>query len=127
MNVSHPNKYSDEFYSLIEELKELLNTTVINRIGLFEWISKKKSNGRIKTTYRITNNTLISQMDVKSSLGWYLNYSDNRLELISVFNLRIGAMGLGGDVLLYKFKKCSSFPEKAFRKTRRFCFDFLAT
>lgn len=98
MNVSHPNKYSDEFYSLIEELKELLNTTVINRIGLFEWISKKKSNGRIKTTYRITNNTLISQMDVKSSLGWYLNYSDTRLELISIFRI-----GLGGDVLLYKF------------------------
>lgn len=105
MNLKHPNNYSDEFYSLIEELKELLNTTVINRIGLFEWISKKKSNGRIKKTYRIINSTLIIQKDAESSLGWYLNYSDNRLELISVFSLVIGGMGSGGDVILYKFKR----------------------
>lgn len=105
MNLKHPNNYSDEFYSLIEELRDLLNINVINRIGLFEWISKKKSNRKIKKTYRIINSTLIIQKDAESSLGWYLNYSDNRLELISVFSLVIGGMGSGGDVILYKFKR----------------------
>jgi hypothetical protein len=96
--MTHLDSYTDEFNSLIEELKDVLDISMVNRIGLFEWISEKKSNGRIKKKYRITTSTLIGAKDAKSSLGWYLNYSDARLELISIFRI-----GIGGDVILYKF------------------------
>lgn len=101
--MTHLDSYTDEFNSLIEELKDVLDISMVNRIGLFEWISEKKSNGRIKKKYRITTSTLIGANDAKSSLGWYLNYSDARLELISIFRIGIGGIEIGGDVILYKF------------------------
>ena len=89
-----------EFSALVEQLKVLLKPVELKSVGLFEWETITKPNGRKKTIYIIKK--IISRENNTSNLliHWFLNYSNSHLSLI--IDSKIANMG---DVTLLEFQR----------------------
>ena len=103
MNQTSEDKaaFNDEFTKLIAQLKLILKPNTINTVGLFKWELSTRSNGRVKKVYVVSNREAFSVADTRSSLSWFLNFTDEKVELIEDFSLG----NLGGQVMLYVFKR----------------------
>ena len=89
MNQTSEDKaaFNDEFTKLIAQLKLILKPNTINTVGLFKWELSTRSNGRVKKVYVVSNREAFSVADTRSSLSWFLNFTDEKVELIEDFSL----------------------------------------
>ena len=92
--------FNDEFTKLIAQLKLILNPNTINTVGLFHWELRPRSKGRTQKVYVVSDILPLSDADTKSRLSWFLNFTDEKVELIADFS--VDNMG---EVILYVFKR----------------------
>ena len=100
MMKNFQNDFNDEFYFLIKQLKGILNTDIVNVVGIFHWDTVLTRKGVVKKKYSVEKRKAFDIQSEKNSLMWFLNYSDDKLELVQDF--RIVNMG---EVLLFRFKR----------------------
>jgi hypothetical protein len=100
MMKNFQNDFNDEFYFLIKQLKGILNTDIVNVVGIFHWDTVLIRKGVVKKKYFIKKTNALDLQSENNSLMWFLNYSDTKLEMIQDF--RKGNMG---EVLLFRFKR----------------------
>jgi len=98
--MSQPSENKDEFTKLIAQLKLILKPNTINTVGLFQWELRPRSKGRVQKVYVVSDISPFSDADTKGSLSWFLNFTDEKVELIEDFS--VANMG---EVMLYVFKR----------------------
>ena len=95
-------KESSEFSLVLIQLIELFKPANLETIGSFNWEYKKDFKGRTRKTYVRTILKTNKIENAKSSESWFLQITENKIELIIDFKLNAVPMG---EVSLYVFRR----------------------
>lgn len=86
-------------FEIIEKLKKYFDKeTIVQVIGNFEWVEIERPNGRIKKSYKIAKSKIIGIAKNDSHLAWYINTTNEYIELIVDFSFK-----RMGETTLYQF------------------------